>query len=227
MCIRKVFALVIGLCTVIDAEAAVRTIYLVRHGAYVPTQQMDPRTGPGISPLGIAQARLTANRLSALPFPIASITSSTMTRARETAAIIHEQLTTSRTRASSEISECTPPAAFPLTESEAILNACRQRLDAAFAQFLRPAEKANEYDVLVAHGNVIRYFVMKALGADTRYWTSMSVAHASLTIIEVHPNGFRIVAVGDVGHVPPSLQSWGDDSDPHLVTPDAGKFQAR
>jgi hypothetical protein len=34
----------------------------------------------------------------------------------------------------------------------------------------------------------------------------------------VQPDGsFRVIAVGDVGHVAPTLQSWGDDSDPNLV----------
>jgi serine/threonine-protein phosphatase PGAM5 len=38
------------------AEApAARTIYLIRHGAYVPDPKADPAAGPGITPLGVAQ----------------------------------------------------------------------------------------------------------------------------------------------------------------------------
>jgi serine/threonine-protein phosphatase PGAM5 len=225
----KIWAACLVTCATwtINADAAaVRTVYLVRHGAYVPVPQIDPRTGPGLSPLGVAQARLTANRFRAMPVAIASVTSSAMTRARETAAVIQEQLTTARASASAAISECTPPAAFSLNEGDAILNACKQRLDAAFTQFFKPSERGDQHDVLVAHGNVIRYFVMKALGADLKLWANLSVAHASITTIEVHANGaFRIVAVGDAGHLPSTLQSWGDDTDPHLQTPDARKFE--
>jgi serine/threonine-protein phosphatase PGAM5 len=157
--------------------------------------------------------------------PIATVTSSTMTRARETAAIIHEHLATATPSASAAISECTPPAAFKLPESDAALSACKARLDDAFREFFRPARDTSRRDVLVAHGNVIRYFVMKALGTDTRAWPIMSVGHASVTIIEVHADGaFRIIAVGDIGHIPANLQSWGDESDPHLVAPDARRF---
>jgi serine/threonine-protein phosphatase PGAM5 len=219
------------LCAVLASTAApaaetvpVRTIYLVRHGAYVPSRDADAR-GPGLSALGIAQARLTASRLRALPTPIATITSSTMTRARETAAVIHELIATATPSASPAISECTPPAAFALNENEAALSACKARLDAAFGELFRPARGAHQHDVLVAHGNVIRYFVMKALGTDTRMWTNMSVGHASVTIVEVHANGaLRVIAVGDIGHIPANMQSWGDDADPNLLTPDARKF---
>jgi serine/threonine-protein phosphatase PGAM5 len=44
------------------------------------------------------------------------------------------------------------------------------------------------------------------------------VAHASVTIIQVRADGaIRVIAVGDVGHVPPNLQSWGTDEDPQLT----------
>jgi serine/threonine-protein phosphatase PGAM5 len=214
-------------CFTVRAESAgVRTIYLVRHGAYLPSREASA-AGPGLSPLGIAQARLTASRLRSLPVSIATVTSSTMNRARETAAVIHEQLTTAKPSATPAISECTPPAAVELQESAERLAACKARLDAAFREFFRPARDADQHDVLVAHGNVIRYFTMKALGTDTRAWPNMSVGHASITIIEVHPNGaMRIIAVGDIGHLPGNLQSWGDDADPNLLAPDARRFEA-
>jgi hypothetical protein len=48
----------------------------------------------------------------------------------------------------------------------------------------------------------------------------MSLAHASLTIVRIQPDGkARVLAVGDIGHVPPNLQSWGGASDPELVVP--------
>ena len=59
---------------------------------------------------------------------------------------------------------------------------------------------------MVAHGNVIRYLVTKALGVDTTAWLEMSVHNASLTVIRVQADGrFKVIAVGDTGHLPPAM----------------------
>lgn len=197
------------------------TIYLVRHGSYNPDPKIDPELGPGLNALGIAQARLVAARLRGLPFHFDSITSSTMTRARETATIIHESLSEVMFGGSARFSECTPPAYRKVADEPPEDQAnCAKRLDDAFAVLFVPARTATRNDLVVAHGNVIRYFVMKALKADTRSWLSMSVAHASVTIIRIGADGtMKVLAVGDVGHIPPNMQSWGGGADPQLVLP--------
>jgi len=197
------------------------TIYLVRHGSYNPDPKIDPELGPGLNALGIAQARLVAARLRGLPFRFDSITSSTMTRARETATIIHESLNEVMFGGSARFSECTPPAYRKLADEPPEDQAnCAKRLDDAFAVLFVPARTATRNDLVVAHGNVIRYFVMKALKADTRSWLAMSIAHASITIIRISADGsMKVLAVGDVGHIPPNLQSWGGGADPQLVAP--------
>jgi serine/threonine-protein phosphatase PGAM5 len=197
------------------------TVYLVRHGSYSPDPKIDPELGPGLNALGIAQARLVAARLRGLPFHFDTITSSTMTRARETATIIHDSLNEVMFGGSARFSECTPPAFRKLPDEPPDSQAsCAQRLDDAFAVLFVPARTATRNDLVVAHGNVIRYFVMKALKADTRSWLAMSVAHASITIIRISGDGtIQVLAVGDAGHIPPNLQSWGGDADPQLVRP--------
>ena len=58
------------------------------------------------------------------------------------------------------------------------------------------------------------------LKVDAPVWAGMSVAHASLTVIEVRPDGSaRVLAVGDSGHIPSPLVSWGDASDRQLTVP--------
>ena len=69
-----------------------RTIYLVRHGQYDHADERDEFTGRALVPLGVAQARLLAARLKAMPAAFTSLTSSTMTRARQTAAVIQHDL---------------------------------------------------------------------------------------------------------------------------------------
>jgi serine/threonine-protein phosphatase PGAM5 len=222
--------LVVGIAPAVsEAQTAspVRTVYLIRHGAYLPDPKANTQSGPGLSTLGIVQARLVATRLRSMPVAFDSLTSSTMARAQQTAAIVHEQIADVPATSSPLISECTPPARIELRDSPASLSACKQKLDNAFAKFFTPANNEDRNDILVCHGNVIRYLTTKALGVDPQSWIAMSVAHTSVTIIQVLGNGaFSVVAVGDTGHVPATLQSWGDDSDPNLVPPSTDSVKA-
>jgi serine/threonine-protein phosphatase PGAM5 len=199
----------------------VRTVYLIRHGAYVADRNADPQLGPGLTPLGIAQARLVAARLNGSGIPFDSMTASPLQRARDTAAVMHETLSKVPLTQSPLLRECTPtlPEA---AEGEVAREraACTKQLDQAFAQFLVPAPDAQRNDILVAHGNVIRYLTMKALKVDAPVWAALSVAHASLTVIEVRSDGSaRVLAVGDSGHIPSPLVSWGDANDRQLTVP--------
>jgi serine/threonine-protein phosphatase PGAM5 len=207
--------------TLAPAAPFVRTIYLIRHGSYVPDPNANPETGPVLTTLGIAQARLVAARMRGMPLHFDSIVSSTLTRAAQTAAEIRPMFPEVAKSATPLLVECTPPLPMAVKgESAAEQAACKSRLDEAFAKFFTPARGGDKNDMLVCHGNVIRYFVTKALGVDTRAWLGMSVAHTSITIIQVHADGsFRVNAVGDAGHVPPNMLSWGTDADPQLVSP--------
>jgi serine/threonine-protein phosphatase PGAM5 len=72
--------------------------------------------------------------------------------------------------------------------------------------------------MLVCHGNVIRYLVMKALGADTRLWLHFSIGNTSITEIQVRQDGsMHILSVGDIGHLPPNMQSGTGQRTPDLV----------
>jgi serine/threonine-protein phosphatase PGAM5 len=201
--------------------APAHTLYLIRHGAYVADRNADPQLGPSITALGVAQARLIAARLSGSGVAFDSMTSSTLQRARDTAAVMHETLSNLRVAQSPLLRECGPPLPEPAEGEQARERAaCAKQLDQAFAEFFTPAKNANRNDILVAHGNVIRYLVMKALKVDPRAWLGISVAHASLTMIQVHPDGsMKVIAVGDSGHIPGPLLSWGDASDRQLAVP--------
>jgi serine/threonine-protein phosphatase PGAM5 len=134
---------------------------------------------------------------------------------------MHETLANVPLSQSPLISECTPPVLESADDENARQRAeCAKQLDQAFAEFFTVAQGARRDDILVAHGNVIRYLVMKALKADARAWLGMSVAHASLTVIQVQPDGsMKVLAVGDSGHIPSPLLSWGDQNDRQLTAP--------
>ena len=201
--------------------AFTRTIYLIRHGNTDTSVKGDETVVYGLTPLGIAQARLIAARLRGLPVKFTSLTASPLTRARETGQIIQQELPQLTLQISPLLRECTPRTwrtEATKGETPASLDAAEAQLNQAFATYCVPAKEADQHDILVCHGNVTRYFVMKALGVDPQAWLGLSVANGSLTVIQVKADGtFKVLAVGDIGHVPPNLQSGLSPVEPQLV----------
>ena len=86
---------------------------------------------------------------------------------------------------------------------------CLSNLQAAWTKYFRASPERDAHDVLVCHGNVIRWFVNRALANDVRHWTSLDIGNASLTIVAVQPDGTtRVVLYSDVGHLPVAKQTW-------------------
>ena len=203
--------------------AFTRTIYLIRHGAYDMPIEGDEEKINALTRLGIAQARLIAARLRGMPVEFTSLISSTFTRACQTADVINQSLPQLKHETTKLLCECLPPTRVPQNRSDATADkiaAAAQQLDVAFTQYFIPATDHDQHDILVCHGNVIRYFVMKALNVDTQAWLGLSVAHCSLTLIQVKGDGsFKVLAVGDSGHLPPNLVSGLTRNEPQLVAP--------
>jgi predicted AlkP superfamily pyrophosphatase or phosphodiesterase/broad specificity phosphatase PhoE len=202
----------------VASPAGVRTLYLVRHGAYDRDDPRDERVGQGLLPIGVAQARLAGDRLRGLPFAFDAIVASPMTRARETASVIAAELGESRPSTPAiaidpDLAECTPPtrrADIMAQEKPEDLAACSAQLERLAPRLLAPlaAGSGARHELVVAHGNVIRWLVTRALGVDPAAWLGMSIGHASLTVLAVDDKGaVRVVAVGDIGHLPPGLQT--------------------
>lgn len=190
---------------------AARTIVLVRHGNYAENPSADERLGPGLSPLGIAQARLAGARLAALPLHFDRLLASPLQRARDTAAVIAGDFPGRTFTIDDDLAECTPPtrrADITAREKPEALTACKAQLERAFARYFVPAAGGASADLLVCHANVIRYLVTRALGVDSTAWLAMSVGHASLTTIRVNADGsFKVLAVGDTGYISPNLST--------------------
>lgn len=194
------------------AKTGIRTVYLIRHGQYDHTDPRDATVGKDLVPLGIAQARLVAARLRGLPVEWSSFRSSTMTRARDTALVIGQDFPELTLESTPLLNECTPPTRR--TEVTAHLkqddlDACATRLQTAFDELFAPSPEGDRNDLVVAHGNVIRYFVTRVLGVDPTAWLGLAIANCSLTVVKVLPDGTTILlSYSDVGHMPPNLQTW-------------------
>lgn len=206
------------------AATAARTIYLVKHGHYVSDPSIDEKKGPGISPIGSAQANLAGARIAALPTKFDAFYVSPMQRARDTAAIIGRNIPERKFKVIDDLAECTPPTRdkkIMAEEKPEDLAACTAAMNRLFADYFKPANGNARTELFVCHGNVIRSLVVRSLGVDPDAWLAMSVGHASITKIRIEADGrFKVVAVGDVGHFPPNLLTGASgDSDRNLNVP--------
>jgi serine/threonine-protein phosphatase PGAM5 len=202
------------------AEGGARILVLVRHGHYLADPSVDEKLGPGLSLLGLEQAKRAGARLSAtMRFDALHV--SPMQRATDTAAALFSGTPQRSFEVIDDLAECTPPTRrreimADTTAEQA--SACKAQLERLFGRFFRPVVGADRVELFVGHGNVIRYLVTRALGVDSEAWLEMSVGHASITRIRVEADGrFKVIGVGDVGHLPAEILS-GASGDPEPAT---------
>ena len=183
-----------------------RTIVFIRHGQY----QKNPEK---LTQLGRQQAKITAKAIA--PLKPSKIYCSTMPRAKETAQIMSSHIKLTPT-AKSFFREGLLPGTigfFNLITKESTkaqkietkrkMKKAKLDADKAFKFLFQPPKSGATCEVVVAHGNVIRHWVCKALKIDSEKWLSMDVSHASLTTIRINKES-QIVLLGfsDSGHLP-------------------------
>ena len=196
-------------------NGTVHHILLVRHGQYVHGKNDKERV---LTDLGKRQAELTGKRIRSLiddgelP-PITRYVFSTMSRATETAEIIAKQLELGDV----ESTPCSllregavfPPNPEPVSWKPSVEEFRKDgiRVEAAFLRYFhRPDEDTDSCHttVLVCHGNVIRYCVMRALQLPPEAWLRTAVYNGSITALEVRDDGrVSLRGMGDVGFLNP------------------------
>lgn len=184
----------------------VRTLWLIRHGEYEHGVDRMPDEG-GLVALGRQQTRLLAARLDGYPVVFTSLQASTMTRARQTAALLAEAFPGLPLSLHDDIRECTPPTTRrdimqDLEPGEA--EDCEKALNAAWKRLFVPATAAgDEHDIVVCHGNVIRWFTARVLENEAENWLEASIANCSLTVVQVRSDGStKLISYADSGHIP-------------------------
>lgn len=192
---------------------ALRTLYLIRHGAYDCADPRPPAVGKGLVEKGIRQAQWNGRRRARLGISFDRCHGSALVRARETAAILLAQLPPLGVRHTKALRECLYPPhhARPAAGNDnPSLRRLRKKSMAhvlnAHRRFFLPARGKDKHELLVCHGNLIRCLVNMVLGLKPPSWVGMGANHCGITVVEVHPNGCQIlVAHNDLGHLPPHL----------------------
>jgi serine/threonine-protein phosphatase PGAM5 len=108
-------------------------------------------------------------------------------------------------------------------ETEADLQKCQENIEKAFEEYFIPSPDENDrHDLIVCHGNVIRYFVTKVLNVDSMSWLQMSITNCSLTIVRINPDGrMKLDTFSDYGHIPENMRTFtgGDNELKELILP--------
>jgi broad specificity phosphatase PhoE len=186
---------------------AYRLLYLIRHGQF-DTSARNP-TG-GLTAAGRRQARHTARALKAVP--VTAIHVSTLSRAVETAAPFGEVFPGAKVYRSRRLWECVPPLT-PSVRAAYFGHLTDEQLaeqwayaERAYAHIVRRAQGSDKHEIVITHGNLIRYFVCRALDVDPAAWSNMRSRNCGITRIVVYPDGdCGLLSFNEVGHLPPSL----------------------
>lgn len=177
----------------------------MRHGQYDEVE-----TG-SLTPLGRRQAARTAHALRHLR--VDRIWHSTLVRAQETARIVAEKQQGVPVHESAALCEVIPtalPPALKIKVERGRVGKDRKRADRAFRLLFKPSKKSRT-EIVVCHGNLIRYLVCRALGIERKLWTRLDATHCGLTEFRVVRTAsgpmVRVVRYNDVGHLPPRLRT--------------------
>lgn len=187
---------------------AQRLLYLIRHAQY---NQQDREEG-ALTELGVQQALATGQALKSLPITAAHY--STVRRAVETSDAIAQITPDVPRHASDLLRECIPPMESHLVDFFALrgpfvsrhqMGECARRIDSALETFFRPPDiqSGDIHELLVCHGNVIRYLVARTLGAPVTAWTMMLINNCGITRIVINEAGQPfLLSFNDTGHLP-------------------------
>mmetsp|Transcript_44327 Transcript_44327/g.106783 ORF Transcript_44327/g.106783 Transcript_44327/m.106783 type:complete len:326 (+) Transcript_44327:53-1030(+) len=214
-------------------EGVTRHIILVRHGQYDETERDDAKRT--LTEVGRQQADYTGKRLREMldgvneefgPCNIKVVRVSNMTRAKETADIIASHLPgAERPLPDPELNEGRPAHNVPGGKASSSTikktDESHPRIEKAFQKYFYRADPPNEeeegdadrpkheFEVIVCHANVIRYFFCRALQMPPEAWLRLCTFNCSLTYLTIRPTGtVSARMLGDVGHIPYGLTTF-------------------
>lgn len=203
-----------------------RQILLIRHGQYQNEESSDDSIRT-LTKLGEQQAALTGEflyrSLSAksklfVTDAIRFVYVSDMTRAQQTAKIISDRLQEKKRNLTTDslLREKFPCDTQPVYTRKAAKYKDMRLAEEAFERYFhRPTSNENTIDVVVGHGNMIRYFLCRALQLPPEAWLRFSIPHCSVTSITMQGNGnVKCSFYGSFSHLPEEMHTLSNFSGP-------------
>jgi serine/threonine-protein phosphatase PGAM5 len=216
-----------------------RTIHLVRHGQTERSSSRQSRLGNGLTLLGRQQAELTVRRLSALPIstiyhstllraketaeiiagslPGVPVRSSATLRERIPylpaafaewyVGLSLEGLKRPDLEVPVEMSLWF--GMWPRGTAWKAMEKDVAQAERAFERHFRKARGSDRHDIIVCHGNIIRYFVCRALQAPPESWVNTDINNCGISEIAIKPDGrIMLISHNDTGHLPYDMKTY-------------------
>lgn len=186
----------------------------VRHGQYILSATKDEEKV--LTNTGREQAEETGKYLSQqYGNKVNAIYHSNLTRAKETAAIISKYFPGVRLIEDTNLAEGVPIAPSPSVSgfkpTTKEIESDKERIENAFnTYFSRKGKSFNEnVDIIVCHGNVIRYMFCKGLQYPTSGWLRLNHLNCGITRMSVSTDSLVICSgLGDGGHLRPNIHTY-------------------
>jgi len=189
---------------------ASRYLYLVRHGQFNPDEKTNPRGD--LTPVGKKQSRALAKVFKHIP--VTAIHVSTLLRAVQTAEPLVKAFPEAKVDYTNKLLECIPPLVPELREeffkdtSEEDLRRHYWHAERAFATYIRRTTGSDKHEVLIAHGNLIRYLVCRTMDVDATAWSALTSYNCGITRILVESNGLcSLISYNELGHLANELHT--------------------
>ncbi|GFY53586.1 hypothetical protein TNIN_22781 [Trichonephila inaurata madagascariensis] len=190
---------------------ATRHIFLVRHGDYYLNREKEEERK--LTPLGLEQADLVGQRLKDLNLNFSRIIRSSFTRAKETSKEIEKYFPDVTVETNDMLIEGLPIETEPPNYFDPIkIHEDGPRIEGAFRKYFHRADasqKTDSYEIIVSHGTVIRYCLLRALQAPPEFWMRFKLFHCSISRISIDPDGYvQVHGAGDIGFMPVDSMSY-------------------
>jgi serine/threonine-protein phosphatase PGAM5 len=135
-----------------------------------------------------------------------------MKRAFETALIIAKHHGDRSPVPSHLLRECIPSRPLlrwrdsPAISAEMIRRG-KDQADRAYRRYVRRPARHHECELLVCHGNLIRYLICCVLGLGKHAWYNLGTSHGGITVIRISNEGDIVLdRYNDTGHLPTKLR---------------------
>jgi serine/threonine-protein phosphatase PGAM5 len=196
---------------------ALRSLYLIRHGQHHSETLVEDPLGTHLTSIGQEQVLLTAYRLRDLG--VQTIHFSSMYRTAETALriadILCEMNPGIRLHHSKGLWECIPVVPGKLAEDFAFmysaqeLNSGEEHARKVFERYFKRAQGEDKTEIIVSHGNLIRYLVLRVLQVSPQAWINMEINNCGISQIVIKSDGeMKLISYNDVGHLPVHLRTY-------------------
>ncbi|SBS81194.1 phosphoglucomutase-2, putative [Plasmodium ovale] len=186
-----------------------KNIILVRHGQYERKNRNDEGSKK-LTKDGCKQADITGKKLKDIlnNKKITVIYHSDLIRAKETAQIISKYFPNATLINDPNLNEGTPYLPDPIPRSSKFdankIKIDNKRINKAYeTYFYQPTGEEDEYQLVICHGNVIRYFLCRALQLPLFAWLRFSSYNCGITWLVLDDEGSVVLReFGSVAHLP-------------------------